>query len=362
MKIKCFILVLVLIILTGCSKTEELIEDINSFGEYKAIEFITKNEESIRGGYFTDYYSSADFDEVVDYYQAKLVNLEGFEIEKNPNIKYAEISSIVNGTSLKLSISQNEDENTYVFYEYEGKKPIINDGDNNAETSIPIDYSLEFSKFHDNQIDIFEGDPNIIIREEIGELDFNEIKEDWYRLGYNQNIYMSLEITSTGFETGTFKSTADVFIKGNNINMTMYTKYGEITAIYNADKNQTYYKNSMAVGSDTETGCTLPFRLLNLGDFKYMEENTSNGEFMPQYIEDPRDGSRSALIWFFEGDTWGFISYDFDRRVMEAYSENGMEMIYNDTYPEGKEFPYEHHWRAEEIRTDIEISNDLFTW
>lgn len=335
----------------------ENIEDISSFGEYNATEFISRNEESIRGGYFTDYYSSADFEEVVSYYRSILSNTVDFELLENPNANYAEISAIVNNAFLKFSISQNDEGDTYIFYEYDVPNQVI---DNEASV-IQADYISAFNVFHDKQIEIFETDPNTIIKEEIGELDFNQIQEDW-DVGYHQNIYMSLTITSTGVETGTFTSTADVFIKGDNINMTMYTEHGEITAIYNANRNETYYENSMAVGSDTETGCALPFRLLDLGDFRYMENNVENGEFMPQYTEDPRDGSWSALIWFFEGDTWGFISYDLDKRIIDAYSENGMEMIYNDAYPEGKEFPYGHHWVADEIKTDIEIKDDLFTW
>lgn len=383
MKIKGLLLIFILVILTGCSKIEELtedlatvkntysevkdevekytdetIEDLGAFGEYEATEFISRNEESIAGGYFTDYYSSASFEEVVKHYNSILANSEEYEITQYPDINYTEISGMVDGAFLRLSISQDDEEDTYVFYEYESSSTLASENSYESDTSVSIDYVEAFQEFHDNQVEIFEGDPNIIIREEIGELDFQEIQEDWDIVGYSQNVYMSLDIKSTG-EEGTLTSTADVFIKGKNINMTIYTEYGNLEAIYNAERNKTHYKNSAAVGSETDTGCTLPFRLLDLSDFKYMEESH---DYVPQYIEDPRDGSRSALIWFFEGDTWGFISYDFDRRIIEAYNENGVEMIYNDTYPNGKEFPYEHHWNADEIRTDVEINDEIFNW
>lgn len=117
----------------------------------------------------------------------------------------------------------------------------------------------------------------------------------------------------------------------------------------------------MAVGSDTEEGCTLPFRLLTLNDFEYMENHIADGKYMPQYLED-MDGNKTALIWFFEGDSWGNFSYDFDKRVMNAYTEEGMETVYNDAYPNGKDFPYSTHWHATKIKTNIDIKDDLFTW
>lgn len=273
------------------------------------------------------------------------------------------MSGMLGEVFVQFGIEKTEDEETDIVYQYENPVQVAeNDGANKASETTVIDYSLAFDEFYNNQIEIFEGNPDIIIREEIGKLDFKEIKEDWNSLGYNQNVYMELVMRSTDAETGTFNSTADVFIKGENINMTIYTDYGEIAAIYNASKNQTYYKNSMAVGSETEDGCSLPFRLLNLNNFKYLENHTADGEYMPQYVEDPKDGSKSALIWFFEGDSWGHFSYDFDRRILHAYTEEGLEMIYNDTDPEGKEFPYSNHFHAIEIKTDIYISDDLFTW
>lgn len=265
---------------------------------------------------------------------------------------------------LQLNTERTEYKESNAIYQYEDTAEASSiDGEVSTDSNTDVettDYSPAFAEFHKNQIEIYEGNPNIIIREEIGKLDFEEIMEDWNSLGYNQNIYMSLEITSTDVETGAFKSTADVFIKGKNINMTIYTDYGEVTAIYDASKNQTYFKNSMAGGRETEEGCSLPFRLLNLSDFKYMDDNITEGQYMPQYLEDPRDGSKSALIWFFEGDTWGHFSYDFDKRILHAYTEQGMEMIYNDSYPDGKAFPYSHHWHATEIKTDIYINDDIF--
>ncbi|MCT4565326.1 MAG: hypothetical protein N4A68_13565 [Maledivibacter sp.] len=419
MKIKCLILALILMIFTGCSKVEEFtqdaneiketydevkkqvngviqvveksgldlenietkdleeviegvskitgddiesIEDISNFGEFQATKFASRNEESISNGYVTEYYSSASFDEVVTHYKAMLEGTEDYDIIQYPD-SYTRMSGMIGGVFVQFGIEKTEDEETYIVYQYEAPMQVAENGEvNNTRENTLTDYSLAFDKFYNNQIEIFEGNPDIIIREEIGKLDFEEIKEDWNSLGYKQNVYMNLVMTSTDSETGTFNSTADVFIKGENINMTIYTDYGEITAIYNASKNQTYYKNSKATGFKTEDGCSLPFRLLDLNDFEYMENHIADGQYMPQYLEDTKDGSKTALIWFFEGDTWGNFGYDFDKRILDAYTEEGMEMIYNDTYPEGKEFPYSQHWHATEIKTDIDINDDLFTW
>lgn len=54
----------------------ESIEDIATFGEFQATEFISRNEESISNGYVTEYYSSASFDEVVTHFKTMLEGTE----------------------------------------------------------------------------------------------------------------------------------------------------------------------------------------------------------------------------------------------------------------------------------------------
>ncbi|GAA0179135.1 hypothetical protein SH2C18_20610 [Clostridium sediminicola] len=406
MKIKCLALVLILVIFTGCSKVEEFtggvkevkdtydevkqqvddnlknikskdlekvknlekvkviegVADIANFGEFEPTEFISRGEESISDGFVTEYYSSASFEKVVSHYKTMLEGSEDYDITEYPS-SYTQMCGMVGDVFVQLGIEKNDDDKTYIVYQYEN--PTQATANNESKSSVETtssDFSPEFDEFYNNQIEILKGNPDIIIREEIGKLDFEEIKEDWNTLGYPETVYMDLVIVSEDPETGPFNATADVFIKGDNINMTIYTEFGEITGIYNASKNETYYKNSMAVGSDTEVGCTLPFRLLDLNDFQYIEDSIGEGEYMPQYCESPKDGSKDALIWFFHGDTWGHFGYDFDKRVIHAYTEEGMETVYNDTYPKGKDFPYSHHWHATEIKTGIDIKDDLFTW
>lgn len=203
------------------------VEDIESFGEINVLEIVDKYQNG--DTLYTEYYSADSFDDVINYYENVLEGTDDFDVTRYSN-EYAIICGMVKSSFVWFSVEKqldDDEEKTYIVYQYEEPTQIITDNNNaSAETFTSTDYSSDFEAFYEEQITILEGNPDIIIREEIGELNLEEVKEDWDRMGYPETIYMSLVMVLTDPETGTMNSTADVFIKGENINMTIYTEFG----------------------------------------------------------------------------------------------------------------------------------------
>lgn len=219
----------------------------------------------------------------------------------------------------------------------------------------------ELEVIYDKKIDELDQNTDIIIREEIGHIDFKEWKENWLGIKAPETLFMMIHVTSNDYEFGPMEMDFDVYIKNKNIHAVGLTDYGEITMTYNAKRNQTRIENKNASGAFVEDGCSLPFRILGLNDFQLIENqlNESMGDFMPQYLEN-QDGSSEVMVFMPMADGLSYFTYKLDERVMTSYGENGMEMYYDDDYPEGIEVPYSSGWYTELIKSDVNIDDKFF--
>ena len=279
----------------------------------------------------------------------------------SPDEKEAEVTTSTESIPIKENKENIEIENTE-----ESDKPL--NGHNKETTqsdttneSEKITNQPELEVIYDKKIDELDQNTDIIIREEIGHIDFKEWKENWLGIKAPETLFMMIHVTSNDYEFGPMEMDFDVYIKDKNIHTVGLTDYGEITMTYNAKRNQTRIENKDAPGAFVEDGCSLPFRILGLNDFQLIEDqlNETTGDFMPQYLEN-QDGSSEVMVFMPMANGLAHFTYKFDERVMTSYGENGMEMYYDDDHPEGIEVPYSSGWYTELIKSDVSIDDELF--
>lgn len=397
MKVKHFIVVLCLFCLTGCAgnvenllladdeETREILEidDLASFGEFNATEFVSRNERSISDGFVTEYYSSADFDEVVSHYKKVLENAEDYDITEYPG-SFTQISAYVGDVFVQFGIQKDEDEETYIVFQYEDTASVGSEsGEVNGLTGEAFKESI------DTYIESTIGTDDIITRNQISKLDYDKWKKDWDDY-YPKNLTVMIEGKGSGYDfvdnngehhDGEYHYSYSnaCYFKDKDFHIEN-TFIGEVTRttviIYNSDVNKTFI-----LGEDgarvTENGNSAPIRLLDLSYFEAFESASEDTDayfdlglevllddyFITEYIE-KKNGERYMIASFYtnNGRTYnaGSFTYSFDDRIIISYKEHGTELEYCDHHLEGMPMFYVDEWQVTKINREQRIDDALF--
>ncbi|MCH4886509.1 hypothetical protein EZV73_02965 [Acidaminobacter sp. JC074] len=356
-------------------------DDLAGFGEYKATDFVSRNEVSASDGYVTEYYSSASFEKVVAYYKTLLENTEDYDITEYPGA--ADIKGTLGGVFVWFIIQEEDEETSYVVYQYENSGQAGNPASNAEEGGLTGE---ELKASIDDYVDVTFGD-EIMIRHEIGQLDFEEWKEEWGN-AYPKNLTVTIKGGGMDHDPPNTKEHNDgeihytfenkCYFKGRDY-LIENTYKGAITRVtkilYNHEADVT-----TIIGQDgyimSEHGDNAPIRLLDFSIFEELENDNETYKWLSEdglletideygyreYIE-TKNGERVFLghKYYRSGQTYSKMSltYSLDKRIITDYKESGTTLEYCDHFMEGKILPYITSWKVTSIDIHSKIDDKL---
>jgi len=320
--------------------------DIISFGKYKVKELIYESETP-EDEMTIEYKTTASYDEVVAYFDGVLKGTDDYSTEDHYDTDLIYISGLFDDRYVKVMIDDSdEDQEVYVIFGYEYTSDQGEEGPETANNA-DIDFNSEEIQTQQNEaIKTINPGSEIIIRKEIGEFSFEELKEDFDQVYYPRDMVVSIEGTSTDSETGTDAIAYDVFFKDGNMHMASYFNGDHVSvSIYNHVSDTTCtYTTAYPAFKEVLSGNVIPLRLLDLEMFEQLE---ADDDVIPIYLEQ-EDGSR--YIWM-NTQTSSFM-YSFDERMIQWYHEHWSD----------SEGSYVIDWHVVHTNYNLPIDDGLFEW
>ncbi len=372
---------------TGYSESQSIQNAISTelFGEFKVDELIDKEVHSSADTRVTTYYTKESYDEVVAHFDGALGNSEGYDFQRYPGDTLAILKGTINDAFVMLTIEAHDEGRTFVAYTYEG--PLTGETIDQAELEL---IEADFLTRVEAQIDATVGSRGVVIREEIGQLDWNEWEEEWDEVYYPKHlsvmvqgvtrhvapeVYYAVGNKSIPEKVVLTEQSWEAYFRNSDAHVVSHydgETSRDFVSIYSSKTNETLI---VSEGGQRikEKGNALPIRLLEIDFFRNVEtlserfpvsRDSKRPSVKRTYIE-KQDGARFLVVSYYTPDTEGTynatsFTYDFDNRLIIAYLNFGTEYIYGTRYPEGKIVEYHESWEVVALNDTSEISETLF--